>query len=82
MDKHEGRWLEAVIKVVFDLEEGQLPALIIPEGFGTEKDLKSISHNCFPDSSAFNGEGQLVYSFYLRRGSLRLTKRPRLVLLS
>ena len=69
------KWLEGIITVVFDLEEGQLPGLIIPEGYGTEKDKKTISYNSFPDSFTFNLEGQIVYSFYLRKGTLPL-KRP------
>jgi hypothetical protein len=63
------KWLEAIVTVVFDLEEGQLPDLIIPEGYGTEKDRKIISYNSFPDSYTINLEGQTVYSFYLRKGT-------------
>jgi hypothetical protein len=63
------QWLEAIITVVFDLEEGQLPDAIIPQGYGTEKDKKTISYNSFPDSFTFNLEGQTVYSFYLRKGT-------------
>jgi hypothetical protein len=62
------QWLEAIMTVIFDLEEGQLPGTIIPEGYGTEKDKKTISYNSFPDSLAFNHEGQMLYSFYLRKG--------------
>lgn len=62
-------WLDAIMTVVFDLEEGQLPGLVFPEDYGTEKDRKTISYNSFPDSFTFNLEGQMLYSFYLRKGS-------------
>ena len=63
------QWLEAIMTVIFDLEEGQLPGTIIPEGYGSEKDRKTISYNSFPDSFTFNLEGQMLFSFYLRKGS-------------
>lgn len=69
------KWLEAIITVVFDLEEGQLPDKIIPGDYGSEKDRKTISYNSFPDSFTFNLEGQTVYSFYLRKGTRRLSKK-------
>ena len=71
------QWLEAIITVVFDLEEGQLPDKIIPPDYGSEKDRKTISYNSFPDSFTFNLEGQTVYSFYLRKGTRRLSKKTK-----
>ena len=68
MDKGNN-WLEAIMTVIFDLEEGQLPGTVIPEGYGSDKDRKTISYNSFPDSFTFNLEGQTLYSFYLRKGS-------------
>lgn len=68
MERQE-QWLEAIFTVVFDLEQGQLPDLMIPADYGTERDRKIISYNSFPDSFTFSLEGQIVYSFYLRKGS-------------
>lgn len=68
MERQE-QWLEAIFTVVFDLEQGQLPDLMIPADYGTDKDRKTISYNSFPDSFTFSLEGQIVYSFYLRKGS-------------
>jgi hypothetical protein len=64
------RWLEAVVTVIFDLEEGQLPDLVLPSDYGSDKDRKTISYNSFPDSFTFNLEGQMLYSFFLRKGDL------------
>jgi hypothetical protein len=63
----KNKWLEAIVTVVFDLEEGQLTDYVVPHNYGTEKDRKTISYNSFPDSFTFNLEGQLLYSFYLRK---------------
>lgn len=65
--EQSNKWLEAIVTVVFDLEEGQLTDYVIPKNYGTEKDRKTISYNSFPDSFTFNLEGQLLYSFYLRK---------------
>lgn len=71
MEKNEKKWLEAIVTVVFDLEEGQLVDKVFPENYLTKKEKRAISYNSFPDSFTFNHEGKLMYTFHMRRSKDR-----------
>jgi hypothetical protein len=58
-------WIESIVTVRFDLEEGQVLDYQCPPNFLSEAQQKFISYNSFPDSFTFNHEGDMTYSFIL-----------------
>ena len=58
-------WIDAIVTVRFDLEEGQVLDYQTPKNFLNDDQKKIISYNSFPDSFTFNHEGDMTYSFIL-----------------
>ena len=65
-EKLDALWIEAVISVTFDLEEGQVVESCYPKNRFPEKLLKLIGYFSFPDSYVLTNEGELFYSYQLK----------------
>ena len=59
------KWVEAIITVKFDLEEGQLTDFCYPKNRYPHALTKLLAYFSFPDSYVFSPEGQLYYVFEL-----------------
>lgn len=60
------KWIEAIVTVKFDLEEGQMIDFVYPKNRFSAPLLKLLAYFSFPDSYVFSPEGELYYVFQLR----------------
>lgn len=59
-------WVEAILTVHFDLEEGQVVDFCYPKNRFSEDFTKRLGYFSFPDSYVFSPEGELYFSFQLK----------------
>ena len=62
----QNNWIEAILTVQFDLEEGQVVESCYPAQLYPENLLKLIGYFSFPDSYVLTNEGDLFYCYQLK----------------
>ena len=62
-DENNHKWVQGIMTIGFDLEEGQVPVHIFPENFLPKPVLLKISALAFPDTCAFSSNSELFFMF-------------------
>lgn len=64
--KPDTQWIDSILTVHFDLEEGQIVDMCHPSNRYPEKLLKLIGYFSFPDSYVLTNEGDLFYCYQMK----------------
>lgn len=66
--KETKKWLQCIVIVGFDLNEGQVINYVHPKNTLSDSFLKNLASIAFPDTSSFSSEGELFYFLRLNNG--------------